>query len=316
VIVPARKTPLHRYVSPLRYPGGKGKIANYLKLLFLESGLVGSEYVEVYAGGASVALSLLFEEYASRVHINDLNRSVATFWKVVLENPDALCRRIRSASASMTQWRRQQAVQHASDPDEIDLAFSTFFLNRTARSGIIGGGIIGGKNQTGPWKLDARYNRDELARRIERISRFSNRIVLTQLDAAEYLRTELPTIDSPFVYLDPPYFLKGEGLYENFYEYEDHVEVANLVRKIDGGRWLVSYDNRAEVVRLYKDYRRRVYTLAYSAADRYRGSEVMFFSPDLNIPRAQSPSNVPTETVMRSRLKSVGSQRTRTSPRA
>jgi DNA adenine methylase len=300
------KTPLHRYVSPLRYPGGKGKIANYVKLLFLDNGLVGSEYVEVYAGGASVALSLLFEEYASRVHINDLNRSVATFWKVVLENPDELCRRIRSATVSTTQWRRQQAVQLASDPDEADLAFSTFFLNRTARSGIISGGIIGGKDQAGPWKLDARYNRNELARRIERISRFSARIVLTQMDAADYLRTELPSIESPFVYLDPPYFLKGEGLYENFYEYEDHVEVANLVRSIEGGRWLVSYDNRAEVVGLYKDCRRRTYTLAYSAADRYRGSEVMFFSPDLKIPRAQSPAGVPAKTVMSSRLRGVG----------
>jgi DNA adenine methylase len=128
-----RGTGLHRFVSPLRYPGGKGKIANFVKLLYLENGLVGSDYVEIYAGGASVALTLLFEEYASRVHINDLNRSVATFWKVVLENPDALCRRIRSASASMTQWRRQQAVQQATDPDEVDLAsFSTALRARAS----------------------------------------------------------------------------------------------------------------------------------------------------------------------------------------
>jgi DNA adenine methylase len=126
------------------------------------------------------------------------------------------------------------------------------------------------------------------------------------MDAADYLRTELPGIDKPFVNLDPPYFLKGEGLYENFYEYENHIEVANLVRRVKGGHWLVSYDNRAEIVRLYKDYRRRTHSLAYSAAERYRGSEAMFFSPDLNIPRAQSPASVPAATIVKSRLRHIG----------
>jgi DNA adenine methylase len=78
------------------------------------------------------------------------------------------------------------------------------------------------------------------------------------------------------------------------------------VRDIEHGSWVVSYDNRVEVVRLYKGFRRRVYALSYSAADRYRGSEVMFFSPKLTIPRVQSPANVPAKTVMKTRLRRVG----------
>jgi DNA adenine methylase len=297
--------PLHRFLSPLRYPGGKGKIANFIKLLYLKNGLVGRDYVEVYAGGASVALSLLFEEYAPHVHINDLSRSVAAFWKVVLTNPDELCRRIRSCRATTSLWLRQRAVQESADPDEVDLAFSTFFLNRTARSGIIGGGIIGGKEQKGHWKLDARLNRDDLIRRIQRIGRFSSRITFTQLDAAKFLRTRRALIARSFAYLDPPYFLKGEGLYENFYKLDNHVEIAGLVRGIDGGNWVVSYDNRPEIVRLYAAYRQRRYLLSYSAGDRYRGSEVMFFGPSLLIPRVSSPANIPTSAVSRARLSSL-----------
>jgi DNA adenine methylase len=259
---------------------------------------------EVYAGGASVALSLLFEEYASHIHINDLNRSVAAFWRVVLADPDALCRLIRSAPATMTEWRRQKAIQAAPNPDDLDLAFSTFYLNRTARSGIISGGVIGGQDQTGPWKLDARLNREDLIRRIERIGRFAGRITLTSLDAADYLRTQLPLVPRPFVYLDPPYFTKGEGLYENFYKYKNHVEIAELVRGMKS-EWLVSYHNQPEVGRLYSGYRRRTYSLSYSAADRYQGSEVMFFSPGLTIPRVASPARIPTGTVADARLARV-----------
>jgi DNA adenine methylase len=296
------------FVSPLRYPGGKRKLANFLKLLLLQNRLVGSQYVEVYAGGASVALSLLFEEYASHIHINDLNRSVAAFWRVVLTDTDRLCSRVRSARATMAEWHRQKAVQVATEPDELDLAFSTFFLNRTARSGIISGGVIGGQDQTGHWKLDARFNREELVQRIQRIARFASRITFTSLDAANFLRDELTSIKQPFVYLDPPYFSKGEGLYENFYQYEDHVEIAGLVKALECP-WIVSYDHDPQIVRLYSVYRQRTYALSYSAADRYSGSEVMFFSRGLTIPKVESPARIPASVVDETRALSLHSLR-------
>ena len=150
----ALERPAHQlYPSPLRYPGGKGKVANFFKLLFLENDLLGSEYVEPYAGGASVGLSLLFEEYASHIHINDLDQSVYTFWKVVLQRPDDLCGRIAAARLGVREWDRQRQVQSATDPDELDLAFSTLYLNRTNRSGIIGGGIIGGRASAASGRL-------------------------------------------------------------------------------------------------------------------------------------------------------------------
>jgi DNA adenine methylase len=280
-----------RYPSPLRYPGGKGKLANYLKLVFLQNELVGCEYVEPYAGGAAVALHLLFEDYASHIHINDLNRSVHAFWKATLDAPDELCDRIGSTAVDVDEWQRQRAIQDDPQADEIDLAFSTFFLNRTSRSGIIGGGVIGGLDQTGKWKIDARFGRDDLIRRIRKIARHRSRITVTGLDAKQYLATTLPQVDTPFVYLDPPYYIKGGDLYQNSYSPDDHAAIAQLVQKLEVP-WIVSYDAVPAIDSLYTPARRIAYGLSYSAQERYRGHEAMFFSDDLLLPDIESPANV------------------------
>jgi DNA adenine methylase len=291
----------HRYPSPLRYPGGKGKVANFIKLLFLRNNLVGHRYVEPYAGGASVALSLLYEEYASHIHINDLNGSVFAFWRAVLSNTAALCRRIQQSPVTIEEWERQKVVQESSDPEPLDLAFSTFFLNRTNRSGIIGGGVIGGKNQDGNWKLDARFSKEDLIHRIEKVARYKNRITLSRVDASDYLQIALPELpQSALVYLDPPYYVKGEGLYEHFYQHCDHARIANLVRKIKQP-WVVSYDAAPEILDLYKRFDPISYGLSYSASDRYRGAEVMFFSPKLKPPAVETPANISASVVDRTR---------------
>jgi DNA adenine methylase len=289
-----------QYPSPLRYPGGKTKLANFLKLVMLKNNLVGSEYVEPYAGGAGVALSLLFEEYASHVHINDLNRSVYAFWKAALEQTEDLCSRITKARVTVKEWHRQRVIQTADAPDGLDLAFSTFFLNRTSRSGILTGGIIGGYEQMGAWKIDARWRADDLITRIRRIARFRSRITLTRLDTANYLRDRLPEIERPFVYLDPPYYLQGSTLYENFYEHGDHAEIASLVRNLSVP-WIVSYDCADEIEKLYAGFDDLSYDLVYSAGARQEGREVMFFSKGLQIPEAVSPAGVSATTVGESR---------------
>lgn len=290
-----------RFPSPLRYPGGKGKVANFIRLLFLDNDLVGHHYVEPYAGGASVALSLLYEEYASHIHINDLDRSIFALWDAVLHRTEALCRRIVDTPITMGQWERQRAVQAAEDPEPLDLAFSTLFLNRTNRSGIISGGVIGGRDQSGQWKLDARFNKADLVRRIKKAARYRTRITITRLDAALYIRKVLPDLPlTSLVYLDPPYYTKGEGLYENFYCHEDHVGIAALVRKIRQP-WVVSYDAEPEITALYTDFQRIDYKLSYSAADRCRGAEVMFFSRGLLPPEVASPANIRIGVVDRRR---------------
>lgn len=293
-----------RFPSPLRYPGGKGKIANYMKLLFITNDLVGHEYVEVYAGGAGVALILLFEDYASHVHINDLDPAVHAFWNAVLNDTEALCARIQDTAVTMSEWERQREIQQAESPDPFDLAFSTFFLNRTNRSGIIRGGVIGGRKQRGKWKIDARYNKPALIRRIQKVARHRGRISLTRLDGAQFIQNAVPQLPlRSALYLDPPYYVKGGSrLYPNYYEEEDHAEVAAAVRAIDNRPWVVSYDSVDAIEELYTGNQRIEYGLSYSAGDRYRGREVMFFSPGLKQPDVASPANLTAVAVQEARL--------------
>lgn len=276
----------NKHLSPLRYPGGKSKLANFVKLLFRANNLMDGEYAEPYAGGASVALALVLGEYASVVHINDLDRSIFSFWNAVLNDTEELCRRISQRRVSIAEWRRQRAIQDESaTADSLDLAFSTFFLNRTNRSGIIAsGGIIGGENQNGEWGIDARYNKSVLIKRIERIARYRERISVTQYDASDFLQevvNELPA--RSLTYLDPPYFVKGQRLYANYYRPEDHAAIAGRLAATDR-RWIVSYDNVPEIRALYTDYNTTSYALRYSAAARYEGTEIMIYSPGLIAP--------------------------------
>lgn len=280
-------------LSPLRYPGGKSRVASYIRLVIESNGLTG-DYVEPYAGGAGVALSLLINDVVSKIHINDIDRGIYTFWTFVLGQPTDLCRRIYDAKLDVEEWMRQRAIQHSSDPEPIDLAFSTFYLNRTNRSGIIQrGGVIGGLNQDGKWKIDARFNRLGLIKRIETIAAQASRVRVTQLDAVEFLdlfSRRSSTI--ALAYLDPPYYVKGKRLYPNFYEHSDHVAISE---RVFGLRfpWVVSYDNVEPIRQMYRERQRCDYGLRYSARERYEGQEVMFFSDCLEIPVGASPSPTP-----------------------
>lgn len=278
--------------SPLRYPGGKRKVANYIKLLFESNDLLDGHYVEPYAGGASVALSLLYGEYASHIHINDIDPTIYAFWHSVLHDTDSLCCLVRNASLTVDEWHRQREVLVDASASTLSRGFAAFFLNRTNRSGIITGGVIGGQEQRGRWKIDARFNKTGLIRRIQKVAQYRTRIALHNLDAIEFIQLVLPKIPQrSLVYLDPPYFLKSQRLYANNYGPEDHGVLAEFVKTIRRP-WIVSYDHIPEVVALYQDYRSTIYNLNYSAQDRYSGSEIMFYSPDLHRPDVQNPSKV------------------------
>ncbi|MCL5885000.1 MAG: DNA adenine methylase [Deltaproteobacteria bacterium] len=283
-----------RYSTPLRYPGGKGKLADFFKLIFRTNNLFDGHYVEPYAGGAGIALTLLFLDYATFIHLNDLNRSVFSFWHSVLNHNDELCKRISDTPVTMKEWFRQRNVQqNPQDFSLLDLGFSTFFMNRTNRSGIITGGVVGGKNQDGFWKLNARFNKKDLLNRIRKVGRYSTRIKLYNEDAEQFVISLLPSLPKKsLIYLDPPYYVKGSGLYENHYKHKDHARVATLVQKGIDKPWVVSYDNTPEIRVLYRGKRSIEYDISYSASNRYAGSEIIFFSDQLEIPDIKNPARL------------------------
>jgi DNA adenine methylase len=284
----------HGFTSPLRYPGGKGAIADFIKLALKKNSLTDGHYVELFAGGAGIAWPLLFEEYVQHVHVNDISHAVYAFWRSVLNDTEALCRLVWDVPVTIEEWRRQKQVQSdLHNHTTLDLAFSTFFLNRTNRSGILRGGVIGGQEQDGKWKLDARYNKKDLIARIKRIARYRNRISVYHLDAADFIRMQMHNLpDKALLYLDPPYYVKGQDLYQNHYSPADHANLASLLCDQVNHPWIISYDAAPEIVDLYKRYVNIRYDLSYSAQDRYFGSEIMFFSHNLTAPEVPHPARV------------------------
>lgn len=281
------------FYTPLRYPGGKGKLSDYIKIIFEENSLCDGNYVEPYAGGAGVALELLMLEYASHVYINDIDEAVYSFWYSVLNHTDELAKLISGTRVSMAAWKRQKHVlNNSKEYSVLDKGFATFFLNRTNRSGILNAGVIGGQAQAGSWKMDVRYNKKELIQRIEKIALFKSRISLYQKDALRFLNSLIPKLPKKtLVYLDPPYFIKGKGLYRNFYEKDDHVAIERALRKVKKVFWLISYDNVNNIKDIYNKYRCQEYSLSYTAQNKYKGSEVMIYGPKLKYSKSISPGH-------------------------
>ena len=277
--------------SPLRYPGGKGKLAALIKAIISENGLLDGTYVEPFAGGAGVACELLAENYVREIHINDVSPAIYSFWKAALWDDDRFCRDIETIPLTVDEWDRQKQIfelhRRNDGSDLYELGFSTFYLNRTNRSGILNAGIIGGRSQSSEWGIDARFNRDELVKRIRLLSSMSDRIKVTRLDALSLIKQY--GVETPFrtlMYLDPPYFVKGRQLYLDYYKPSDHSAIAEAVQaKSQPFNWMVSYDNVEPIKRLYPSPYTIEYDINYSARSASTGSEVIFFDRALKLPR-------------------------------
>lgn len=275
------------FVSPLRYPGGKARVSSFVQDLIIQNNLLDGAYVEPYVGGGSVALSLLFNEYVSDIYINDIDLSIYAFWHSILMDSERFCRLVQDTPINMDVWKKQRDIQNNKYQEELlTVGFSTFFLNRTNRSGILNAGVIGGNNQTGNYKIDARYNKSDLIRRISRIAEYSDRIHLFNLDALQLINDlYLILPEKTLLYFDPPYYVKGKGLYLNYYNDDDHRKIARAIKSLNRFKWIISYDNVEFITSLYSDFRQQIFELNYSASNSGKGKEVMFFSNNLIIPK-------------------------------
>jgi DNA adenine methylase len=285
----------NKLYTPLRYPGGKGRFAPLIAETMRANNLEGGHYLEPYAGGAGVALVLLFDNLVEQIHINDADPAIAGFWRVATQKTGELIAMVQSEPVTMDAWHHWRAVMFGDiSGNELERGFATLFMNRTNRSGILKAGVIGGKAQSGAYKLDERFMRDALCKRLERIGCNANAIHVYEEDAHQLLlrcHQFLPM--RSLIYLDPPYYVKGAGLYRNFYKHDDHLKIARLLGSSRFRRpWVVSYDNADEIRAMYDYARSCTYGLDYTAQTRYTGAEVMFFSDRLPFGSLESHANI------------------------
>ena len=263
--------------SPLRYPGGKAKLTDFFKNLVEKNNLQGYRYVEPFAGGANVALSLLIDGYVKDIIINDFDKSIYAFWISILQDTPTFLRRIQNIPLTMEEWYKQNNIIANSDRYSLfDIGFAAFYLNRTNFSGVATAGPLGGYNQTGKYKIDARFNRSDLINRISLISSYRNHIFVKNMDALALIKS-LKAENKIIIYFDPPYFIQGKKLYTNFYKENDHIILSKNIKKLKVP-WVLTYDNVDYIKTLYSEIETYNISINYSAKTHTKGKELMFLN--------------------------------------
>lgn len=276
---------MSRSYSPLRYPGGKAQLYNRVRKILINNDLIGATYVEPFAGGAGLAIKLLLEHDVKRIVLNDLDPAIFCFWKTILNHTEDFCKYVDEAELSVAEWNRQREIfKKGNCGIELEYAFSVFYLNRTNISGILNGGVIGGINQKGTYKIDARFNKENLKQKIRDISARKDDIVLYNLDAIELISGNyLKKYRKIFINFDPPYVNKGNQLYKNAFKQEDHLVLFQHISKCKK-KWILTYDVCDFISKLYNRYRQRLVPIKYSARNKTNNYEYMIFSNNLSIP--------------------------------
>ena len=275
--------------SPLRYPGGKGAMTNVLSEIRRRNGVAGLTQAEPFAGGAGASLSLLYAECAPEILINDADPAIHDFWWALTENSEDFEDILSRTRASMAEWRRQRDAYRNPRTSRLKRGFAAFYLNRCNRSGIImNGGPIGGTEQTGKWKIGARFNKEALLSRCRKVGEYAARIKVSGMDGIRFIDS-IDTSET-FLFIDPPYYHKGPLLYLNGLDADYHRSLAEKLKSLpENAAWVLTYDDCEEIRDLYGDWAAiRPFTLMYTASERKRGRETLITPKWMSIPKTQN----------------------------
>jgi DNA-methyltransferase len=277
-----------RQLSPLRYPGGKAKFYNNIIKIFNDNNIKKPVYCEAFAGGAGLALLLLKNNIVDKLILNDIDKSIYCFWKSILDFNKEFCEMINSVNIDLVEREIQKKIQKDKDildltkkSDILKLGFSTFFLNRVNRSGIIRAGVIGGIEQNGNYKMDCRFNKNNLIERIKEINKYKKKIEFYNLDAIDFLK-KIENKKKIFIFFDPPYFQKGKDLYTNFYMIEDHINLAKHISNLKQD-WITTYDNTEEIKEIYSEFQIKEFDILYSLEKKRKAKEILICKKNLII---------------------------------
>lgn len=282
-------------LSPLRYPGGKTKLYDKVVGILKQNELQDVIYVEPFCGGSGLAIKLLLCNEVSSIVINDIDPAIYAFWYCVLNKTEELCSRLTECIITIEERDKQiRILREVGSYSTLDIGFATLFLNRTNVSGILNAGPIGGREQAGKDKLDARFKKKVLKEKIATIAAQREKISIHNLDVIDFVDKVLPKYESSKLFLnfDPPYVKKGQELYLNHFSMEDHKRLRDKVSQCDY-YWIVTYDYNDSVLNLYSSFYYERIQLNHSAGSMKKGEEVIIYSNNLQTYRLL-PDLIPT----------------------
>lgn len=277
-----------RTCSPLRYPGGKTQLAKFIGNLIEINSLENATYIEPFAGGFGVGLDLLYNKKVDSVILNDLDTPVYSIWYAILNESERLIEDINNTAIDIDEWNKQKNIYNElckASEYSYNLAFATFFLNRTNRSGIINAGPIGGKEQVGKYKIDCRFNKNEIIKKIRKINDHKNNIKLYNMDATDFIDNIILSYNpnDMFIFFDPPYYKQGKNLYNSYLKKDEHSLLESHIKLLDDYFWILTYDYHNEILDLYKNYDQYSYRLNYSASRSMRAEELIISNKQTQI---------------------------------
>ncbi|MED4599669.1 DNA adenine methylase [Paenibacillus validus] len=229
--------------SPLRYPGSKQRVMKLIRPYWDKVKHNTYEYREPFLGGASIFLNLTTQ--GKKVWLNDKDSNIATLFSVIRDQPDELCSMIEDVQPTIELWEK---IRFSSPEDDIEIAFRTLFLNRTNYSGILSAAPIGGFRQESEYPIHCRWNGQELIKRIKLCSTELKDVRITSDDFM--FPIVAPSRGNVFLMIDPPYYIKGNQLYDEGMTIEDHIRLRDLLATTKH-RFLLTYDNCPEIRNLY-----------------------------------------------------------------
>lgn len=240
-------------LSPLRYPGAKRRLAVFVAEVLKLNNLKPKLLVEPFAGSLSVSLQLLQGGHVEKIAIGEKDPLVASFWKVAFNQTSWLKKEIQEIPITLERWKYFRNNNFTNDRER---ALACLFLNRTSFSGILAhsAGPIGGQKQESEYKIDCRFNKEMLSKRLDKLAALKKKVVfienkgwegtLEKASSLGYKKNEI------FYYLDPPFYFKADKLYRHFFNDDDHQKLHDAIMK-EKSPWLLSYDMAEAIVEKY-----------------------------------------------------------------
>ena len=270
--------------SILRYPGGKTQLSGFVKNLLKLNHLNHPVYCEPFCGGAGIAFQLLLNHDVDAIVLNDYDVAIYSIWNASIFESEKFISMIQNTKVDLEEWERQHRIYEELKNENVysfELGFAAFFLNRTNHSGILKGGPIGGVHQKSKYRLDCRYNKEALIKKIEKMAGLKDKISLFHMDGINFIKDVIQReVDSNwFIFFDPPYVGQGKFLYKNNLTIDDHRKLSEEIQKVHGN-WITTYDIDQDIFQFYQNSRRFKYKLNYSASIKRNQYELLFSSPE------------------------------------